>query len=94
MDNFEFAEDGGSVVGQDHFLQVVDDEFVAAIGAQGGLHSTGDGAAGVDIASHGAIFCVVAVGQLVLVAYIVVLILNALLLVPWFEKPLVGRIWY
>jgi len=40
---------------------VVDDNFVAAVGAEGGEDGVGDCAAGVDVAEDGAIFCVVAV---------------------------------
>ena len=60
MHDFQFPQDGGGVVGQDHFLQVVDYQFVAAVGAERGLHCAGDGAAGVDVAEDGAVFGVVA----------------------------------
>ena len=33
MDDVELAEDGGCVGGEDHLLKVVDDDFVAAVGA-------------------------------------------------------------
>lgn len=63
MDDFELAEDCCGVVGQDHFLQVVDDDLVAAVGTEGGLHGLGDGTAGIDVAEDGAIFGIVAVEQ-------------------------------
>lgn len=64
MHDFEFAEDGGSVVGEDHLLEMVDDDLVAAIRSQRRLDGRGDSAAGVDVADNGAIFCVVA-GEIV-----------------------------
>ena len=67
MHDFEFSQDGGGVVGQDHFLQVVDDEFVSAIRTEGGLDSARNCPAGIDVADDGAIFCVVAVAGSVLV---------------------------
>lgn len=60
MDNVELAKDGGGIRGQDHLLQMVDDNLVAAIGAQRGLDRRRDGPACVDIAQDGAIFGVVA----------------------------------
>lgn len=60
MHDFELAKDGCGVVGEDHLLQVVDDNFVAAEGAKGGLYRRGDGAAGVDVAEDGAILGVIA----------------------------------
>lgn len=60
MHNFEFAKDGCSIVGEDHLLKMVDDNFVATIGTQRGLDGRGDGAAGIDIADDGAILCIVA----------------------------------
>ena len=68
MDDFEFAEDGRCVVGEDHLLEVVDDEFVAAVGSEGCLYCAGDCAAGVNVAENGAIFCVVAVSMSVVVS--------------------------
>lgn len=65
MHDFEFAENGRCIVGEGHFLQVVDDEFVSAVGTQGGLDCAGDCAAGIDVAEDGAIFCVVALCSLV-----------------------------
>jgi len=44
---------------------VVDDEFVSAVGTQGGLNCAGDCAAGIDVAEDGAIFGVVAACLLV-----------------------------
>ena len=62
MDDVQLAQDRGRVRGQDHFLQVVDDDLVAAVGAEGGLYRLGDGAAGFDVAEDGTIFGLVAVG--------------------------------
>lgn len=56
MDDIELAEDRGGVGGEDHLLQVVDDDLVAAVGAQRRLDGGRDGAAGVDIPQHGSIF--------------------------------------
>jgi hypothetical protein len=39
---------------------VVDDNLVATVGTQRGLHGLGDGAAGIDVAKDGAILGVVA----------------------------------
>lgn len=64
MDDIELVEDGGGVGGEDHFLEVVDDDFVAAIGAEGGLHGLGDGSTCFDVAYDGAVFGIVAVFQL------------------------------
>lgn len=60
MHDVELAQDGGGIGGEDHLLKVVDDDFVAAVRAQGGLDGGGDCAAGVDVAVDGAIFGVVA----------------------------------
>jgi hypothetical protein len=53
--NFQFAENRSGVVGEDHFLQVVDDNLVAAIGTQRSLDGLGDSTACVDVANDGAI---------------------------------------
>lgn len=60
MDNVEFAEDGGGVGGQDHLLEMVDDDLVASIGTKGCLDGGGDCATSIDIAEDGSIFRVVA----------------------------------
>ena len=60
MHDVQLAQDGRSVGGEDHFLQMVDNNLVAAVGAERGLHSLGDGLAGFDVADDGAIFSVVA----------------------------------
>lgn len=60
MDDIELAEDGGSVGGEDHLLEMVDDDFVAAIGAKRGLDGGRDCAACIDVAEDSAIFRVVA----------------------------------
>lgn len=39
MNDIELAEDSRRVGSQDHLLQVVDDDLVAAIGTQGGQDS-------------------------------------------------------
>ncbi len=64
MDDIELVEDGGGVGGEDHFLEVVDDDFVAAIGTEGGLHGLGDGSTCFDVAYDGAVFGIVARFQL------------------------------
>lgn len=61
MDDIQLAEDGGRIGGEDHLLQVVDDDFVAAVGTQRGLCGLRDSLAGFDVADDGAIFSVVAV---------------------------------
>ena len=60
MYDIEFAEDSGSVVRENHFLEVVDDDLVAAIGSQGCLDGASDRSARVDVAQDSAIFGVVA----------------------------------
>ncbi len=60
VDDVELAQDRGGVRGEDHLGQVVDDDLVAAVGAERGLDGLGDGSAGVDVAKDGAIFGVVA----------------------------------
>ena len=42
-------------------MEVVDDEFVAAVGAEGCLDCAGDCSTGIDVADDGAVFGVVAV---------------------------------
>lgn len=59
MNDLEFSEDGGSIVREDHLLQVVDDDLVASVGAEGSLDGGCNGAAGVDVADDGAIFGIV-----------------------------------
>lgn len=61
MDDIEFAEDGGSIRGDDHLLQMVNDDLIAAVGTEGCLDGGCDGSAGIDVAEDGAIFRVVAV---------------------------------
>jgi hypothetical protein len=61
VNNIELAQDRGSVRSENHLLEVVDYDFVATVGAEGGLDGRGDGAAGVDVAQNGAIFGIVAV---------------------------------
>lgn len=63
MDDLELAQDGGRVGGEDHLCEVVDDELVAAVGPKGGLDGLADGAAGIDVADHGAVVGVVAVSM-------------------------------
>lgn len=59
--NIQLAKNRSSVGSQNHLLQVVDDDLVAAIRAQGGLDSSRDGLASLDVADNGTIFGVVAV---------------------------------
>jgi hypothetical protein len=73
-------------------LEVVDDELVAAIGAERGLHGRGDGAAGVDVADYCAVFGVVA--GIVLATACVTRTCSSILLVARLEEPTVGRVWY
>lgn len=63
MNDFEFSEDGSSVGGKNHLLQMVDNDLVAAIGAERGLDGGRNCPAGVDVAEDGTIFRVVAVGR-------------------------------
>jgi hypothetical protein len=60
VDNVELSEDGGGVGCEDHLLEMVDNDLVAAIGAEGGLDGRGDGSAGIDVPQDGAIFSIVA----------------------------------
>jgi hypothetical protein len=73
-------------------LEVVDDELVAAIGSERGLHGRGDGAAGVDIADYCAVFGVVA-GSVLAEAYMKKTY-PSILLVAWLEQPAVRRVWH
>jgi hypothetical protein len=59
VNNIEFAEDSRRIGGQDHLLQVVDDDLVAAIGAQGSHDGTRDSLAGFDVTDDGSIFGIV-----------------------------------
>lgn len=61
VDDIELAENGSGVRGQDHLLEMVDDDLVTAKGTEGGLDSRRDGPAGVDVAKDGAILGIVAV---------------------------------
>ena len=60
MDDLEFAQDRSGIVGQNHLLEMVDDNLVAPIWSKGCLYSASDLPAGVDVANNGAIFRVVA----------------------------------
>lgn len=60
MNNIQFTEDGGSIGGQNHLLQVVDDDLVAAVRTQGSLNSAGDSLAGLDVTNDSSILGVVA----------------------------------
>lgn len=62
MYDVEFSEDRGGVVGQDHFLQMIDDDLISSVRAQGRLHRLRNGTTGIDVSKHGTIFAVVAVG--------------------------------
>lgn len=61
MDDIQLAQNTRSVRRKDHLLQVVDDDFVAAVGTQRGLDGLGNGLAGFDVADDGSIFGIVAV---------------------------------
>lgn len=56
MHDIQLAQDGRRVGRQNHLLEVVDDDLVAAIWTQGRLDGLRDGAAGFDVADHGAVF--------------------------------------
>lgn len=53
MLDFEFLDDRGAVGGDDDLSEVVDDEFVHAVGSEGGAGDGGDFAAGFDVAEGG-----------------------------------------
>ena len=61
VDNLELPQYCCSVRGEDHLLEVVDDDLVASKGTQRGLDSLGNRPAGIDVANDGAILSVVAV---------------------------------
>lgn len=63
--NIQLAENRRSIRGQNHLLQVVDDDLVAAVRTQGSLHRAGDSLASLDVTNNGSIFGVVAVTELV-----------------------------
>lgn len=88
MHDVQLAQNGRRVRCEDHLLQVVDDDFVAAVGTQRRLDGFGDGLAGLDVADDGSIFGVVAV---------VFMIRNVLLLLFWcFLASLLSRgdVWH
>lgn len=60
MDDIEFAKNGSGVGGQDHLLEVVDDDLVAAVWSQRGLDRRRYGATSVDVAQDGSIFGIIA----------------------------------
>ena len=60
VNDVELTEDGSGIRSQDHLLQVVDDDLVAAVGAQGGLDGLRDGLAGLDVPDDGSVFGIVA----------------------------------
>lgn len=57
----ELVEDGGCVRGEDHFLEVINDDFVAAIGTEGGLNCLGDCSTCFYVPYDGAVFGIVAI---------------------------------
>lgn len=61
MHDLELPQYRRRIRGEDHFLEVVDDDLVAAIGPERGLNGLGNGPAGVDVANDCSIFGVVAV---------------------------------
>lgn len=61
VNNIQFAQNARSVRRKDHLLQMVDDDFVAAVGTQRCLDSLGDGLAGLDIADNSTIFGIMTV---------------------------------
>lgn len=63
MDDIELFEDCGGIRCENHLLEMVYDNLVAAIGTERGLDGRGDGTAGIDVANDGAIFRVVAVAR-------------------------------
>ena len=63
MHDLKLAQDGSRIGGEDHLREVVDDELVAAVGAEGGLDGLADGAAGIDVADYGAVVSIVAVSM-------------------------------
>ena len=61
MNDIQLAQNAGSIRCKDHFLQVVDDDLVAAVGTERCLDGLGDGLAGLDIADDGSIFGIVTI---------------------------------
>jgi hypothetical protein len=92
--DIELAENRGGIVRENHLLQVVDDDLVAAIGSERCLYGRGDGSAGVDVADDGAIFSIIASEELSVSLNLVQDIVKSLLLVARLEQPRVGRIRY
>lgn len=60
--NLKLAQYGRRIRGKDHFLEVVYDNLVAAIGTEGRLDCLRDRPASVDVADNSSIFCIVAGG--------------------------------
>ena len=63
MHDIQLAQDTRSIRCKDHLLQVVDDDFVAAIGTERRLDGLRDSLAGFNVADDGAIFGIVAVSE-------------------------------
>lgn len=53
MFDFEFFDDGAAIGGYDDPSQVIDDQFVHAVGTEGGAGDRADFAAGLDVADGG-----------------------------------------
>lgn len=60
MNNFQLTEDCSGVRCENHLLQVVDNNLVAAIRTKRRLDGLGDGLAGLDVANDSTIFGVMA----------------------------------
>lgn len=53
MFDFQFFDNGAAIGGDDDFTEVVDDEFVHAVGSEGGAGDGADFATGLDVAEGG-----------------------------------------
>jgi len=93
MYDIEFSEDRDSIVCEDHLLQVIDDDFVAAIRTEGSLYGGSDGSARINVAQDCAVFGIVAVVLLDPIFCAVVRGTSSLL-VAWLEQPAVGGVGY
>lgn len=61
MHDLELPQNRSSIRGQNHLLQMVNDDLVTAERAQGRQHGRGNGVAGIDVADDSTIFARVSV---------------------------------
>lgn len=55
MHDLQLPQNRSSIRREDHLLQMIDDDLVAAEGSEGRQHGRGNGATSIDIANDGAV---------------------------------------